>query len=600
MSIPTLSTYIPTHAELQERTQQVFGRRPCRWQCKVAQAILKRQNDVVNTAPTGSGKTLTFWMPLLFRPTGTVIVITPLNILGSQNREQLARLGIWAISIDAQSATPESLQHIEEGRYRVVVVNPKVALRRKGAFERLWRSPAFTSRLISIIWDEAHCVSSGIKLLKFLVFFDKKSEAIAAADHLRSRLPREFHHKIVWFNSDNTQEFYAFGMGVDMRDIEIVVQWRTTCTLDALWQRFGRAARDPSLEAIVVLFVEARYFDDAKAIAAERTVEKKRKEARKAVERETSKRKHALESQADRRAKRAKTIEKVGDASDSNDGPDQGSPTVYEILRAVYRQSVQNCANKGKKASVEDLTPEMDNLVNACWREFKCYRAPIMAFYENDRISAAREECQPDGCSRCSPTNSPICCELCWNAQSTHTHQNPFRMLPTLDALPAQEPAGTHTSNIKKDYAFEPADIQLQDALHEFRNAKTIKLFGLPHLVEMGPTLVMGDDTLQRIIDCARVHKIDTTDALKRETKWARTLEFGAEILAIIHRYYPIPEPSQPAAAGSRKCSKCSSTTHISSNSLCPKYIKPASRKENAAPKPRCRSEIRLILYRRR
>lgn len=46
----------------------------------------------------------------------------------------------------------------------------------------------------------------------------------------------------------------------------------------------------------------------------------------------------------------------------------------------------------------------------------------------------------------------------------------------------------------------------------------------------------MGDDVLQRCIDCARDGKITTTDELRLETKWARTSELGQEILDILHR----------------------------------------------------------------
>ncbi|KAJ7701238.1 hypothetical protein B0H17DRAFT_924702, partial [Mycena rosella] len=43
----------------------------------VAEAILKRDGDVVCISATGSGKTLTFWLPLLFRPNGIQLVISP-------------------------------------------------------------------------------------------------------------------------------------------------------------------------------------------------------------------------------------------------------------------------------------------------------------------------------------------------------------------------------------------------------------------------------------------------------------------------------------------------------------------------------------------
>jgi superfamily II DNA helicase RecQ len=90
----------------------IFGKRPCLWQAQVCDAILKSQGnkDVVSIARTGLGKTLTFWMPLIFRPQGIQIVVTPLNILGKQNVETLGKAGMKAIFINADSATAQDFQ----------------------------------------------------------------------------------------------------------------------------------------------------------------------------------------------------------------------------------------------------------------------------------------------------------------------------------------------------------------------------------------------------------------------------------------------------------------------------------------------------------
>lgn len=57
--------------------------------------------------------------------------------------------------------------------------------------------------------------------------------------------------------------------------------------MNTLWQRFGRAARDPSLDAVAILFVEAKYFDDekekktrAQKRKAEQELERQRKKTR--------------------------------------------------------------------------------------------------------------------------------------------------------------------------------------------------------------------------------------------------------------------------------------------------------------------------------
>jgi superfamily II DNA helicase RecQ len=97
-------------SEIRDTVEKCFGYRPCLWQIRVVQAILKRDKDVISIASTGSGKTLTFWMPLLFVPEGIQIIITPLNILGKQNVDSLTKVGIEAITVTAETATEKNFQ----------------------------------------------------------------------------------------------------------------------------------------------------------------------------------------------------------------------------------------------------------------------------------------------------------------------------------------------------------------------------------------------------------------------------------------------------------------------------------------------------------
>ena len=101
---------IPSLLEIREKAFKLFGRRPCLWQIRVVEAIRRHDRDIVSIAATGAGKTLTFWMPLLFREDGIQIVISPLNILGKQNVEDLAALGISGIALSAENATPANFK----------------------------------------------------------------------------------------------------------------------------------------------------------------------------------------------------------------------------------------------------------------------------------------------------------------------------------------------------------------------------------------------------------------------------------------------------------------------------------------------------------
>jgi superfamily II DNA helicase RecQ len=50
-------------------------------------------------------------------------------------------------------------QEIEEGKHRVIVTNVENIMKHGGGFEKLLKKKSFISKLISVVWDEAHCVS---------------------------------------------------------------------------------------------------------------------------------------------------------------------------------------------------------------------------------------------------------------------------------------------------------------------------------------------------------------------------------------------------------------------------------------------------------
>lgn len=125
---------------------------------------------------------------------------------------------------------------------------------------------------------------------------------------------------------------------------------------------------------------------------------------------------------------------------------------------------------------------------------------------------------------------SPICCSLC----SPNYHL--FRWLPPLDVTPLR-PAAPRASQVDTRYTMSELDLKFRAALHSFRREQTVKLYGLAHLKNLGPGAIMGDETLKRIVDCARAHKIRCLESLARETKWNRTSELGEHVLCLIAEY---------------------------------------------------------------
>lgn len=116
--------------------------------------------------------------------------------------------------------------------------------------------------------------------------------------------------------------------------------------------------------------------------------------------------------------------------------------------------------------------------------------------------------------------------------------------------------------------------MNLRDALHEFRRDATVKKFSRAVLKNSGPGVVMSNEILQRVVDCAHFHKIESREQLERETRWAGAGEFGDEIVDLISKHRPKPPPtadelnegdssSSSRVVKSRKCSKCGALDHI-------------------------------------
>ena len=81
-------TSAPTHGWTIQRiwdiTEAKFGKRPCWFQIQTALAIYEGK-DIVGCAPTGAGKTLSYWIPLLMaledKKNKMSFVVTPTQLV---------------------------------------------------------------------------------------------------------------------------------------------------------------------------------------------------------------------------------------------------------------------------------------------------------------------------------------------------------------------------------------------------------------------------------------------------------------------------------------------------------------------------------------
>jgi superfamily II DNA/RNA helicase len=109
---PNTDIDIPSEDDIRALVERIFGKRPCLWQIRAAMALC-RGKDVITCSQTGSGKTLSFWIPLVIAmqkdPGRMVIVVTPLNLLGKQGEADLKKVGISAVAISGKNASNDVL-----------------------------------------------------------------------------------------------------------------------------------------------------------------------------------------------------------------------------------------------------------------------------------------------------------------------------------------------------------------------------------------------------------------------------------------------------------------------------------------------------------
>lgn len=59
-------------------------------------------------ARTGAGKSMTFYIPLVVRKRGIIIVVVPLNALASEMASRLSAMGLAAIAIVGSTAKAQN------------------------------------------------------------------------------------------------------------------------------------------------------------------------------------------------------------------------------------------------------------------------------------------------------------------------------------------------------------------------------------------------------------------------------------------------------------------------------------------------------------
>jgi len=106
--------------------------------------------------------------------------------------------------------------------------------------------------------------------------------------------------------------------------------------------------------------------------------------------------------------------------------------------------------------------------------------------------------------------------------------------------------------------------------------------YGWAHLHDLGLTLIMPNEVLNHIVDCAHFHKINSTTELKNETRWDEIDQCADGVLEIIRRLQPqssVPPPLTTTPMRVLATPMCPSTTalNVASPSPSTTLVNPAA-----------------------
>lgn len=146
------------------------------------------------------------------------------------------------------------------------------------------------------------------------------------------------------------------------------------------------------------------------------------------------------------------------------------------------------------------------------------------------------------GCARCSMPTSIFCCDI--------HHPEHFS---TITMTPAAKDKQTCRSTLK-DYNRTSRDYELRNELRRWRAIKASVVFGLAHFANIGGSLVLPNEMLDRVVDCVHFDKIQSIADLKQQVQWSEADIYGEEIMTIVRKYAVVAKQGTGAFFLTTKC----------------------------------------------
>ena len=340
-------------------------------------------------------------------------------------------------------------------------------------------------------------------------------------------------------------------------------------------QRFGRAGRDFSLQAVAILLAEPRWFleDHQKRLARKRKRSQKGRTKPSSPRTETGARASDVGSSDDELGSEKETSMDAGNENNNlPNGDREGTSDVEEAIKSI--NITAGGTGKGRKQSTDEVMRLFINAHSLRGRK-RCRRFHSNNYYRTADIrnsfildlrlrfanhfpSLSSAE-PPPCCARCMPKSPSICCDIC-HPDLVHPMINDrddnFKVVPRGPNRP-KRPELLPTSRAS----------QFRDALYDWRTKMATDLFGA---LDFYPAnLFLHEEMLGDIVVFADTNKIVTLQDLRKKTNWILCDQYGDQIISLIRRFFPPAPPpnlfvSTPLPLRTRK----KGPTPLSSNLL--------------------------------
>ncbi|KAF8311899.1 P-loop containing nucleoside triphosphate hydrolase protein [Clavulina sp. PMI_390] len=337
----------------------------------------------------------------------------------------------------------------------------------------------------------------------------------------------------------------ALGLGIDIRNVAVVVQYGIVTSIDTFAQRSGRGGRVKTMPGLSIWYVPGKYFADEQA-------KKAKAAAASAKRRKTNSGNTPLSNPP------IEDPPPAPEVLDDNNGeeyvpvlePDQDHNTLNAPasvqLETLPDTQITSRGLKRKRASAKDsVSPEVNAFINADQlgeddERKGCRRKVLHKHYGLKHIRVPRNCCPH--CTLLDPTEG--CCDLC----TPSIVKEIFSGAPSLPNSKQPRAAKLDPFDYSKD------DTKLRSRLTRFRSKRVHDL--LPQGMALSESLLtpqcfMSDTLLQQIVSLAHHGKLVTKGDLISNLKWGWRHRYADAILKLVHRSHPLPPPPPPPSAAS-------------------------------------------------